>query len=72
MSKEKLLSIYNGYLKKAIEDFGFTFDEFWKKVCFFLDPHEASAEDYALVGKQALRCLLEERYDYQNVEDFLV
>ena len=65
MTDRQLINIYNDYRKRAINEFNFTFEEFWAKVCFFLDPQDANATDWALTGKKALQSLLEERYDYQ-------
>ena len=65
MTDQQLVNIYNVYRDKAINDYNFSFEEFWSKVCFFLDPQNANATEWALVGKKALQSLLEERYDCQ-------
>lgn len=60
--REELLSIYNGWKNKAIDE-GFKFLEFWSHVNRFIDPLEADPETWALVGKLAYNALKEEKYD---------
>ncbi len=57
----KLLGIYNKYRRQAL-DAGFTYDEFWVKVNFYIgDIFQSDAADWALAGQLAYEALILER-----------
>tara|TARA_Y100001970_G_C14074400_1_gene771173 strand:- start:345 stop:605 length:261 start_codon:yes stop_codon:yes gene_type:complete len=57
----KLLGIYNKYRRQAI-DAGFTYNEFWLKVNFYMtDIFQSDAADWALAGQLAYEDLIAER-----------
>ena len=57
----KLLGIYNDYRRKAINS-GFSYNEFWVKVNFYIgDIFQSDASDWALAGQLAYEDLVAER-----------
>ncbi len=57
----KLLGIYNKYRRQAL-DSGFTYDEFWVKVNFYIgDIFQSDAADWALAGQLAYEALIFDR-----------
>lgn len=69
----KFLGIYNKYRRQAINS-GFTYDEFWVKVNFYIgDIFQSDASDWALAGQLAYEDLVAERdIDRQpeNISDY--
>ena len=59
-NNKELIEIYNGWKIRSIKE-GFTFDQFWGKVNFYIDPMDATATDYATVGKIAYESLIFDR-----------
>lgn len=60
MSSDDLIGIYNSYKNRALKE-GFAFYDFWNHVNRFIDPLEADAETWAIVGKLAYRALCEDK-----------
>jgi len=69
----KLLGIYNDYRRKAL-DSGFTYNEFWVKVNFYIgDIFQSDASDWALAGQLAYEDLVTEREinrQPENISDY--